>query len=354
MTKYFKLLSPFRYIVLTISIVLITSSCQTWVKSIKQNQSDIPVISNSDYEILISDLEKSIPQLMTDVKIPGLSIVLVNDSGIIWHGNFGFKDVMTMLPVDDQTVFQAASLSKVVFAYNVLKMADAGKLHLDTPLIKYAPGSYIEKEFLKIKDERFNQITARMVLTHSSGIPDMNLFGTSVKINFTPGEQFSYSGEGFFLLQKIVEYIEGEPINEIMKKNVFIPLGMRNSSYVYEERFKDRLALGHNNKGEPGLFNLLLLSKGKKAHVGRSLSTTSEDYARFLNALMNGKGLKSETYYEMLSFQINAGAINSDNIFWGLGIGIESRNSENCRDTCYWHLKCSNYWVRKLFFRISR
>jgi len=82
-------------------------------------------------------------------------------------------------------------LTKPVVAYAALKLADQGKLDLDAPLSRYLPAPYIDG------DARLEQITARRVLSHNSGFPNWRPEGKPLVIHFTPGERFSYSGEGF-------------------------------------------------------------------------------------------------------------------------------------------------------------
>lgn len=194
-------------------------------------------------EELASRLEKLIPQLMKEGDVPGLSVLVIRDRRVFWQGEFGVANADTKQPVTNNTIFEAASLSKPVFAYAILKLVDSGKLDLDTPLVKYLPGAYVEA------DERLNQITARHVLTHRTGFPNWRPRGGALKIHFAPGEKFSYSGEGFVYLQKVVEHLTGLPVDTFMKKVVFDPLGMANSSYIWQERYAPLKAFGHNQAG---------------------------------------------------------------------------------------------------------
>jgi CubicO group peptidase (beta-lactamase class C family) len=151
-------------------------------------------------------LTGSIPDLMNRATVPGLSIALIEEDKVAWLGSFGARNAKTGEKVDERTVFQAASLSKAVFAYAVMKLADQGKLDLETPLSQYLPG-YLEN------DDRINRITARHVLTHRTGFPNWRSGGKPLTIQFTPGERFSYSGEGFVYLQRVVEKITGQPLD---------------------------------------------------------------------------------------------------------------------------------------------
>jgi CubicO group peptidase (beta-lactamase class C family) len=90
-------------------------------------------------EGLIAELERQIPQVMADAIVPGLSIVLIRDAQVVWRRGFGVRDNASKAPVDSDTVFEAQSMSKPVFAYAVLKLCEKGVLDLDTPLTKYTP-----------------------------------------------------------------------------------------------------------------------------------------------------------------------------------------------------------------------
>jgi CubicO group peptidase (beta-lactamase class C family) len=170
----------------------------------------------------VSRLEQTIPHLMTEADIPGLSIAVIRDSKVIWTRGFGVTNSETKARVNDNTVFEAASLTKPVFAYAVLKLVDNGKLDLDTPLVKYLPGRYDVGD-----DPRLDQITARRVLSHTTGFPNWRPRGDkTLKMYFSPGLRFSYSGEGFVYLSKVVEQITGESQQAFIKRTVFDPLDM--------------------------------------------------------------------------------------------------------------------------------
>ena len=232
---------------------------------------------------IIDRLERNLPQWMKEGDVPGLSIALVRDGEIAWRHAFGVKNATTKEPVADGTVFEAASLSKPVFAYAIMKLVDSGKFDLDKPLNQYLPGDYDVGP-----DPRLGQITARRVLSHTTGFP--NWRGESMlKIFFTPGEKFSYSGEGFVYLSKVIEHVTGEQFNDFMKRTVFDPLGMASSSYVWQPVYDTVKTSRHNTLGQPSGQN-----KPARANAAASLHTTAEDYGRFVAAILKGAGLKKE------------------------------------------------------------
>jgi CubicO group peptidase (beta-lactamase class C family) len=265
-----------------------------------------------------------IPVLMEKAGVPGLSIAVIRGGKTTWTGSFGVRNVEAKKRVTKDTLFNVGSLSKPVFAYGVLRLVDAGKLKLDEPLAPYLP-----KEFT-VGDLRFNQITARIVLSHRTGFPNWPGDGKPLTIHFTPGERFSYSGAGMVFLQKAVEKITGRPLNDYMQEAVFAPLGMKHSSYLWNPAFENEVAVGYNVGRTPAD-----LSKADQANAAASLTTTAEDYAIFLDAVLQGKGLRPATLREMETPQIavDSGCSNcvegtpsgklSTTIFWGLGFGIE-------------------------------
>jgi CubicO group peptidase (beta-lactamase class C family) len=281
----------------------------------------------------IQQLEKDIPELMKKHGVPGLSIALIRGGKTTWVHGFGIKEARTGQPVTDETVFEAASLSKPVFAYGVLKLVEQGKLGLDVPLTTYLPKPFVAG------DERLAKITARIVLSHRTGFPNWPADDGSVSIYFTPGERFSYSGEGYIYLQRVVEQITGKPLNDYMTEAVFTPLEMTSSSYVWRPDFDALTATGHDSDGkavEP--------AKPKEALAASTLNTTAKDYARFVEAVLNGKGLKPATLREMETPVI---ALDpecricikhepkqlSKNLFWGLAWGVERKDGTDM----LWH-----------------
>jgi len=299
----------------------------------KIRQSSASSKANAEREQLIARLEKVIPQVMKDGEVPGLSIALIKNGVVFWHHGFGVKNADTKEPVAAATVFEAASLSKPVFAYAVMKMVESGKLDLDAPLTKYLSVSDVEK------DDRLNQITARKVLSHTTGFPNNRTGGKPLQIRFTPGEKFSYSTEGINYLQKFIEHISGQPLEEFMRKTVFEPLGMINSSYVWQEKYETLKAFSHDSTGA-------VAGRGKtQPQAATSLHTTALDYAKFVVAVLNRRGIKETTVREMLRPQ---GKVEEDcvvcfgrksvgqfsqSISWGLGWGLEREGNKNY----FWH-----------------
>jgi len=211
-------------------------------------------------------------------------------------------------PVDGDTVFAAASLSKPVFAYAVLQLVDAGKLALDTPLSLHVPD-------YAANDPCAAAITVRHVLSHTSGLPNWRSVELPLKTYFVPGQRFSYSGEGFVWLQRVVEAITGESLDTALRRLVFEPLGMHRSSFVWQSVFETNYADPHDAGEVPGT-----IIKASVPDSAASLHTTAGDYAHFLRAALLGLGLRRDTADLWFKPQVH---IHDTQIAWGLGWGLE-------------------------------
>jgi CubicO group peptidase (beta-lactamase class C family)/GNAT superfamily N-acetyltransferase len=269
--------------------------------------------------------------LMREKKVPGLSYVIIENAEITAHKELGLKNTQEKDLIDENTIFEAASLSKPVFTYGILKLVENGRLDLDKPLSEYLRYPDIAN------DERSISITARMVLMHTAGFPNWRPKDESLKIHFQPGERFSYSGEGFLYLQKVVEHISGLSLEEYLQKNVFIPLEMSKSSFNWSNDSKK--ATGHNADGNP-----LENQREVPQNAAFTMHTTPLDYAKFVIATLKGVGLNSKTMNEMLrpQIQVQEGSTNSienytgklsNSVSWSLGWGIQHTKMGDS----FWH-----------------
>lgn len=304
----------------------------------EKTPSSSPLRAEAKKDQIIARLENAIPRLLDEGIVPGLSIALVQKGELSWHRGFGVKNALTKEPVVANTTFEAASLSKPVFAYAVLKLVDAGRMELDTPLSKYLPGNYDVGDDARQR-QLLGQITARHVLSHTPGFPNWRRSGSPLTIHFTPGERFSYSGEGFVYLSKVVEHVTGEKFNDFMKRMVFDPLGMADSSYVWRDSYNAQHIFNHSSIGVPTGQN-----KSTNPNAAASLRTTAQDYGRFMVAVMRGTGLKKQTARLMLTPQIKLSESGTNNtarapeklsptLSWGLGWGLQTTGD----GVAFWH-----------------
>lgn len=262
----------------------------------------------------IDRLQGDIQKYMQLSRVAGLSVGVIYNGRLIWQQGFGVMNTETGKPVTSQTVFECNSLSKPVFAYGVMQLVRSGRLNLDTPVVRYMDtGWHISR------DSRINLVTARMLLSHSSGLKDIS--ENEAGFNFNPGERWQYAPAGYQVLTQVVERITSEPIEQYMKEAVLAPLGMVNSSFTWLPQYDSLRAYSHNWQGK-------VAGPPFKWQHGAgccSLQSTPEDYSRFIIAIMH------DTTGIVIP-QIKTGTEWPD-IAWGIGWGLEMHGT----DTTIWH-----------------
>jgi CubicO group peptidase (beta-lactamase class C family) len=267
---------------------------------------------------LSADLERLIPKLMQEIIVPGLSIAIIKDAKLFWRRGFGVKDSTSKVPIDNDTVFEAASVSKTIFAYAAMKLCEKGVIGLDTPLNEYAPKPFLEG------DPRLEIITPRHVLSHTSGFQNWRSDKNPLKIHFAPGEKYLYSGEGYSYLQSVVTHLTGRPIEPYMKASLFVPFGMTSSGYVWNDTFENHAARPHDPEGKPFDNKKRTATDVARYAAAGDLHTTPTDYARFLIEVIDPKEsdafrLNEKSREEMVRPQVKV----DDSRSWALGWQIQ-------------------------------
>ncbi|KFF17830.1 serine hydrolase domain-containing protein [Chryseobacterium sp. JM1] len=258
-----------------------------------------------------SQVDLIVKKLMDTAHIQGLNLAVLNNNKTVFIKSYGFRNKPEKALMDTATIVYGASFSKAVFGYLIMKLTEEKVLVLDKPLYQYLKKPIAEYEYFSDLqgDSRWKSITARMCLDHTTGLPNVRWFhpktgkqdtiGT-MKIYFNPGTKYAYSGEGYKLLQLVVEELTGKNIDELAREKIFKPFAMTRTGYIWHESFGDsNVAVGHMNNGD--------IDKKKKRTepvAGGSLVTTIADYTQFIENMMQQKGLSKKLYREMLSPQI--------------------------------------------------
>lgn len=300
------------------------------------------VINRIDGSKITGDsLSSKIEYLMKTANVSGVAVSIFNNNKAVFSKTYGLADVQKNIPLQKSSVMYGASFAKMVFAYIAMQFVQEKIIDLDKPLVEYLskplPDYKINgwnRGYQDLRnDDRYKRITARMCLTHTTGFPNWRWFESDkkIKIKFDPGTRYSYSGEGMYLLQFVIEQITGKDYETISQEKVFRPFGMRNSSQVWQTRFDSNICYGHNAKGEH-----YELMKWREASAGGSMSTTLEDFTKFYTALISSTGLSKKSFEEMTNTQIRiksrsqfgplATIDSSDNddiqLGYGLGVGV--------------------------------
>src|SRR5262249_42734424 len=174
-----------------------------------------------------AEIEGRVTRLMRDANVTGVGLAVFNDGRVAYLKTYGVRDKDKNLPLTEDSVVAAASLTKVAFAYMAMQLVEKRVLDLDKPVYQYLPKPQPEYPAYRdlADDPRFKKITARMLLSHTSGFPNLRQLRKDQKlnINFEPGSRYAYSGEGIQLLQLVVEAITKTPVQELMRDHVFQP-----------------------------------------------------------------------------------------------------------------------------------
>ena len=223
--------------------------------------------------------------------IPALSVALIKDGKVVYTRTQGVINQRSQVALTEQHLFEAASISKSVFAVMVLRMYERGEIDLDKPLHEYLPFPNLEG------DARYQKITARLVLNHQSGLPNWGFGGPGAwesgepgTLLFDPGTEFGYSGEAFNYLGRVVEKISGKTLPEIYQEEVAQPFGLENTYYNYTDDLEDKIAIGH--------YQSFPNFKGKEYMPSPASSVLAEavDFTHFPIGLMNEQHLSQESY----------------------------------------------------------
>ncbi len=282
------------------------------------------------------EFEAEILKMMEVGPVPGVAIGTLQDGKPGWTRALGVRSSETREPLQPDSIFQAASLSKQATAYAAFALRDRGKLDFDKPLVHYVDDL----------EGAARAVTVRHVLCHSSGFPNWRSeAGQKLTPAFMPGSKFQYSGEGYFYLQRILEQVTGLGFGELMNSLVFQPLKMNSTAAMWKPEWSARYALPHGRRGElrkdwdrrAKRMDELAAGKGQSVtgwkyagyeaatreagypplpdyilpNAASSMITSAPDYARFLAAAV----VNPEIRKELVNIRPSLG--------WGLGWGIE-------------------------------
>lgn len=250
----------------------------------------------------------NIEQLLKDNNIPTLGLGIIENGKLTQINVFGTQNSEKNAAFN--SLFNVASLTKPVTAMTVLSLVSQGKWNLDEPLFKY----WIDPDLKN--DDRYKKITTRIILSHQTGFPNWRWKNKDGKLSFDfePGTKYQYSGEGFEYLRKAIENKFHKSLEELAKEIVFDPLGMNDTSYIWnEKKDADRIVIGFDKNN-----NAYEIVKNKTPNAADDLVTSVEDYGKFLAAVMNNDLLSPKLFDEMKTRQIET----KKDKYFGLGFEI--------------------------------
>lgn len=263
-----------------------------------------------------------ITEYMKETNVPGATVALIRKGRIAFSAAYGVRDERGA-PMTEGVLLECASLTKSLFALLAMQEVDLGKLELDRPIMEAL------EEDPWSDDPRFLQITPRQVLCHAGGLP--NWEAKPMHMLFEPGTGYSYSGEGYFLLQHLVEQAEGQNMNELFAQRFFRPWGMESSTAYWTPAVGAAFSVGFDREG--GVRKVRnerrTAGNGPEPNAAWSLYSYSRDYARFLCRMIGERGGLSQWAFDEMTRPQSCASATVD---WGLGFGIPREDP-----TALWH-----------------
>lgn len=280
-------------------------------------------------------LQPSLEQIMRELKLPGLAVGVVEDGRLAYSLGLGVMKLGEDRPVTPETLFHMASITKPFVATSIMQLVERGKVDLDAPVVRYLP-------YFKLHDPRYASITVRQMVTHTSGMPDVEDYLWSKPeyddgaleryvrtlvdrdLLWDPGSKFRYSNMAFEVLGDLVAKVSGVSFEDYVDTHILRPLGMRSSTLLIKKADQARLAAGHT-RGKDGVVRLIEHYPYNRAHTPSSnLHSNVVDMARWAMANINRGELnghrifKSSTYDVMWKPAVEAGGRGSVGISWFL------------------------------------
>jgi CubicO group peptidase (beta-lactamase class C family) len=320
----------------------------------------------------IAKLDAMLEEATQKEQVPGLVAMVVKNGQVVYHSAKGFADVESGIKMEKNSIFRIASQTKAITSTAIMMLWEEGKIRLDDPISIYIPEfknpqvisgfRYSDTTYSTKPSSR--EITIRHLLTHTSGLGYgvidgdermkmiyhkagvVDLFttekitiGESVKrlaklpLHHEPGAKFTYS-EGLDVLGYLVEIVSGMPFDQFLKTRIFDPLGMNDTRFYLSEAQAPRLVTVHTRKDNKWasfpvtFYDPAYPKTGARAFFsgGAGLSSTTEDYAKFLQMYLNGGSyngkriLSPTTINTMMQNQV--GDLWNADKYHGIGFGV--------------------------------
>lgn len=244
-----------------------------------------------------------VEQLMAAAKVTGLGVAVISKGEVVYQRAFGKADAKHGRLLREDSVMYAASFTKAMFATLLVQLAEEGAIDLDISIEQLLPKplSEYEKYADLAGDDRWKKITPRMLLSHTSGLPNWRWTepGEKLVIHFTPGQRYAYSGEGINLLQFVLENGLQLNVGDLMRERIFKPYKMQRTSMTWQPEYESQIALGHDEKGD-----VLGHKQRSSARAAGSADSSLVDMAKFIRGMMRRERITNGQLKTMLSPQI--------------------------------------------------
>ena len=286
-------------------------------------------------------------------KLPGLAVGIIKNNKVLYAKGFGVRSLSSQQTVTTTSVFHMASVSKPFTATAIMQLVEQGKIDLDKPLVSYLP-------YFTMQDNRYQHISIRQMLNHTSGIPDVEDYEWDKpqfdadaaerysrqfhndSLDFAPGTDYSYSNAAFDILADVIAKVSGLTFETYMKQHIFEPVGMANSTFYQPEVPKSLATQPHIFDQSFKLQESPTYPYNRKHAPSSTLQSNIDDMLKwaqlYLNkGTINGKRLfKESTYEQLIQPQVGIGGKDSICISWfARSLGSYKKYEHNGGDLGY-------------------
>ena len=266
--------------------------------------------------ININEIDKFVEKMMLYHDIPGLAVGIGKDEQLVINKSYGYKNIETKEVLKDNCVFHMASVTKLLVGTSIMQLAEKGAVNIEEKVVNYIP-------YFKIDDERYKDITVKQMLSHISGMPDIDDYGwdnpefdelalerfvksiTDLKLLWDPGYKFQYSNVAYEILGDLISKVSKMTFEEYVHKNIFKALGMTNSSLLTFERDRNEIVTPHTKDEEKNVIISKTFPYNRAHSPSSTLTSNVEDLSKWAFASINkgtygdAKILEEETYNKM-------------------------------------------------------
>ncbi|MEM9300302.1 MAG: serine hydrolase [Bacteroidota bacterium] len=267
--------------------------------------------------------------------IPGVAIGILRNDSIVYAKGLGVKSIKTGDAITTKSIFHTASVSKPFTATAIVQLLEQGKLNLNDKLIQYIP-------YFKMEDTRYRDITLKHILTHTSGIPDVDDYEWSQPqydedaakryasgfsetiLDFEPGTEYNYSNAAYDLLANVISSVSGMTFEAYMKKFIFEPVGMTSSTFYTPEVPEDLATTPHILDDSLQIATGYHYPYNRRHAPSSTLQSNVEDMLKWARVNLNkgeidGKRIYSEdSYHLLISSQVETQWGANRALGWGI------------------------------------
>lgn len=249
----------------------------------------------NQFAAAIAEGRAAVKEAMEESKATAISVALISGDRVVWSEAFGTADREAALPATRATLYGACSISKMLATVAAMILVDQGRISLDEPVTTYI------RNFSMPLDGRYRDMTVRMLLNHSSGLPGNNMRGAMTvspfagyaaqmmgdlkyqRLKHPPGAISAYNNDGFTMIENLVREVSGQEYPDFVRQNILAPLGMKSSRYQTEKLPDHSCARSYAGNSLLPLYSFNVYASG-------GLFSTPEELSRLAIMLVN-KGI---------------------------------------------------------------